>query len=210
MLVRVEATSRRLDTDELDRFVGLEGMKDSHRVRPASHTRDDGARKPADGTHHLLARFLSDNGLEFTHHSRIRRRPDDGPDDVVAVVDVRDPVPYGFTRRVLESSRSRGDRNHLGAEESHAMDVESLPPNVLLSHVHRAVEAESRAYRGRRDAVLSRSRFRDDATLAHPYCKQRLSHRVVDLVSAGVIEVFALQVDLSTHLLRESRRIAQW
>src|SRR5688500_1139879 len=108
MLIRLEAMSRRLDTDQLDRIIGLERMEDSHRVRPATHTRDDGARKLAGRAHDLLACFLSDDRLEFAHHSWIRCRADDGADDVVAVVDVRDPVADGFTRRVLEGSCSRG------------------------------------------------------------------------------------------------------
>ena len=43
--------------------------------------------------------------------------------------------------------------------------------------------------------MLSCSGFGDDPALSHPYRQQRLPERVVDLVGAGVVEVFALQED---------------
>jgi hypothetical protein len=49
---------------------------------------------------------------------------------------------------------------------------------------------------GRRDAVLARAGLGDDARLAHAAGEQRLPDGVVDLVRAGVVQVFALEVDL--------------
>jgi hypothetical protein len=43
--------------------------------------------------------------------------------------------------------------------------------------------------------VLARARLRHDAPLAHALRQERLPQRVVDLVRAGVRQVFALQVD---------------
>jgi len=51
----------------------------------------------------------------------------------------------------------------------------------------------SRCRRGH--AVLSRAGFRDDAALPHAPRQQPLPQRVVDLVRAGVQQVFALEVD---------------
>jgi hypothetical protein len=82
-----------------------------------------------------------------------------------------------------------------GAEEPHALDVRCLPRHVLGAHVDDAVEAEARANGGRRDAVLARSGLGDDAPLAEAPRDERLADGVVDLVSAGVAEVLALQVD---------------
>ena len=44
--------------------------------------------------------------------------------------------------------------------------------------------------------MLAGAGLGDDARLAHPQREQRLAERVVDLVGAGVIEVFALEVDV--------------
>ena len=44
--------------------------------------------------------------------------------------------------------------------------------------------------------MLARARLRDDALLAHAAGQQPLAQRIVDLVRAGVQQVFALQIDL--------------
>src|SRR5262249_12317933 len=49
--------------------------------------------------------------------------------------------------------------------------------------------------RGGRHPMLARARFRDDTLLAHAYRQEHLSDRVVDLVGAGVQQVFTFQVD---------------
>ncbi len=70
-------------------------------------------------------------------------------------------------------------------------------------------EAEARAHGRRRDAVLAGAGLGDDARLAHAPSEQHLPDRVVDLVRAGVIQVFALEIDAGADALRQSRRVAQ-
>ena len=67
--------------------------------------------------------------------------------------------------------------------------------HVLGAHVDVALEAEQRARRRRRDAVLPGAGLGHDAPLPHPHREQRLAERVVDLVRAGVRQVLALQKD---------------
>ena len=69
-------------------------------------------------------------------------------------------------------------------------------------HVHAARQAQLRRGGGRRDAVLPRAGLGDDPRLAHPLCQQHLAERVVQLVGAGVQEVFALQDDPRASRLR--------
>src|SRR3954462_15342653 len=80
MALGAESLARCLDANELDVGVRNEGVKDSHRVRAAADTRDDRRRQAASMLHHLRARFNSDNRLKVAHHSRVRRRSDDGAD----------------------------------------------------------------------------------------------------------------------------------
>ena len=70
-----------------------------------------------------------------------------------------------------------------------------LPAHVLGAHVDDAVEAEARADRGGRDAVLAGAGLGDDALLAEPLREHGLAERVVELVRARVEQVLALEVD---------------
>jgi hypothetical protein len=84
------------------------------------------------------------------------------------------------------------------------VDIERLPPHVFLSHVHNALEPEPRAHRRRRYSVLAGPCFGDDPPLPHSTCEERLTDRVVDLVSARVIQIFALEI-YGTPTVAESR-----
>ena len=87
-------------------------------------------------------------------------------------------------------------RPHFGAQHLHAEDVRLLPLDVDRAHVDDAFQAEARAGRGGRDAVLARAGLGDDALLAHAAGEQDLAEHVVDLVRAGVVELLALEIDL--------------
>ena len=68
----------------------------------------------------------------------------------------------------LQRPRAELDRAHLGAEQVHPLDVRALPAHVLGAHVDDALEAEARADRRRRDAVLAGAGLGDDPPLAEP------------------------------------------
>ena len=155
---------------------------------------------------HLLARLLADDLLEVAHHRGERVRARDRAEDVVGGLDVRDPVAHGLVDRVLQGARARRDGDHLGAEQAHAGDVERLALGVDLAHVDRAVEAEEGRRGGGGDAVLARAGLGDDARLADALREQRLAEHVVDLVRAGVVEVFALQDDAGAAGVRGEAR----
>ena len=68
--------------------------------------------------------------------------------------------------------------------------------DVFRAHVDVALKPKQRGGGGGGDAVLAGAGLGDDALLAHALGEQRLADGVVDLVRAGVIEVFALEIDL--------------
>ena len=117
-------------------------------------------------------------------------------------VDVGHPVAHRFVDRVLQRAAARIHLAHGRAEQPHAQHVGRLPRHVFGAHVDVALEAEQRAGRRRRDAVLSRARLGDDAALAHAAGQQRLPEGVVDLVRAGVRQVLALEEDARAAGLR--------
>ena len=73
-----------------------------------------------------------------------------------------------------------------------------MATHVNLAHVHDAFEAELRAGGCGGEPVLTGTRLRDNAGLAHLLGEQALTNGVVDLVGARVGEAFELDVNLRT------------
>ena len=96
---------------------------------------------------------------------------------------------------------------NFGTEKSHAIDIGLLALNVLGPHEDLAGHAEQRA-RGRgRHTMLTGTGLGDDVLLAHPLGQQRLTHHIVDLVGAGVVQLVALEVQLgAAEMLRQPLR----
>ena len=195
--VVLAAVSARLDADQPHGVVA-EGMEGADRVRPAAHAGDDRVGQPVLALEQLGARLTGDHRLQLAHEQRVGMRSGGRSDQVVRVLDVRDPVADRLVHGVLERRGARGDGAHLRAEQAHAHDVRSLPARVLLAHVHDALHAEARAHGGRCDAVLAGAGLRDDPPLAEALGDQRLPDGVVDLVRTRVREVLALQIDART------------
>jgi hypothetical protein len=170
-------------------------VEQADRVGAAADARGQHIRQAAVLLEHLRARFAADDGVEIAHHHRIRMRTGHGADDVERVGDVGDPVAHRFVQRILQRLRAGGHRHHLGTEQLHAIDVDLLALDIDRAHVDHALQAEARRHRGAGHAVLAGAGLGDDARLAHALGDQRLADGVVDLVRAGVIEVFALEQD---------------
>src|SRR5690606_27580192 len=114
-------------------------------------------------------------------------------EDIVRVLDRRDPCAQGLVDGVLERARTRLDRDDLGAEKTHTSDRQSLTLGVDLPHVDRALDTERRGGSRRGDAVLTCAGLRNRARLTEALREERLAQHVVDLVTTGVVKVFALQ-----------------
>src|ERR1043166_9564599 len=138
-MAAVEAFACRLDADQLDAAILYERVECTNRVGSAADAGDYRFRQTSHALEHLRTRLASNHRLEVPHHSRVRRGADHGADDVIRVIDVGDPVANGLGRRVLERSRTARNADHRGAHQSHAEDVELLPPNVFLAHVYDAL-----------------------------------------------------------------------
>ena len=172
-----------------------EGIENADGVAAAADAGDDRVGKPSGQPLNLLSRLPADDGLELADHQRIRMRTKRRAEQVVGIADMRDPVAHGLVDRVFQGPAAGVDADDLGAQQPHAKHVERLALHVFSAHVYVALEAEQRAGCGRRDAVLAGAGFGDDPTLAHPRGEQRLTEGVVDLVRAGMRQIFALQED---------------
>jgi hypothetical protein len=90
----------------------------------------------------------------------------------------------------------------------HYVHVECLTFDVERAHENIDRNAELRTDRRGRHAVLARARLGDDALLAHASREQTLADRIIDLVRARVIEIFALeQQRRSRPVAYEARRL---
>src|SRR3954454_17187045 len=136
-------------------------------------------------------------------------RAGDRTDHVVSVVDGAHPVAERLVECILQSARTRRHGDDCRPEQAHACDVECLPLRVDLAHVDDALEAEQRSGRCRRDPVLTGARFGNDPGLAHSAREQHLPEHIVDLVRAGVVEVFALEQHPRTDLRGQPLRVVQ-
>ena len=201
------ATSR-LDTDEPGLRVD-ETREDADRVGPAAHACHHHVRVGAGEGATLLAGFVTDHAVELAHHPRIRVRAHHRTEAVVGVADGGDPVAHRLVDGVLEGARSAVDGFDLGAEQAHAEHVERLPLDVDSAHVHLAVETHQRGRRGGGHTVLPGARLGDQPGLAHPLREQGLAEHVVDLVRAGVVEVFALHEHADAQLLAQAEALGQ-
>src|SRR5690606_18916968 len=104
----------------------------------------------------------------------------------------------GFVDGVAERARTAGYGTDFRAEQPHAEHVGLLAANVFLAHVDDAFEAKTSAGGRGGNAVLAGAGLGDHAAFAHAEREERLAEGVVDFVRAGVIEVFALEVNLGS------------
>ena len=114
------------------------------------------------------------------------------------VVNRRHPVAHGFVDGFFESRLTCSDRAHFGPHQTHACDIERLAFHVDGAHVDHAFHAKARADGRGSNAMLTRAGLGDDAFFAEPLGEENLPEGVVDLMRAGVEQVFALEINFGT------------
>ena len=184
-----------LDTVDFTR-VGEEAGEQAHGVGAAADAGGDDVGDVAGHVEELLAGLDADDALEVADHHREGVGADDGAD----AVELRDGILHVGAEAgidgLLEGAQAEGDGDDLGAEELHAGDVGGLLGDVDFAHVDVALEAEVGGGGGEGHAVLAGAGFGDELLLAEVHGEEAFAHAVVELVGAGVVEVFALHVDL--------------
>lgn len=105
------------------------------------------------------------------------------------------PFLHGSVHGVLEDPGSCLDCVDFGAQKFHAVYVQCLSFGIDFTHEDFAFHAEEGGNGGSGYAVLAGAGFGNEAGLAHPFCQEGLADAVIDLVGAGVVEVFSFQED---------------
>ena len=124
-------------------------------------------------------------------------RPGNGANDVMRMLDAPIQSRRRFVERILERLLTACDRDDIGAHQPHAKDIQALASHVLGAHVNIALQPKQRRDGGGGNAVLPGARLRDHPLLAHAHGEQRLADGVIDFVGAGVIQIFALEINLA-------------
>ena len=196
VLAAFQPVARGLDADQAHRLIRDVGIEKANRVRAAADARQHRVGLAPRQFRHLLFRFAADHRLEVAHHHRIRMRPRDGADDVKSVFDVGHPVAHRLVQSILQGPGTAFHGHHGRTQQLHAVDVLHLAPDVFRAHVDHAFHAVARGDGGSSHAVHAGTGLGNYPRLAHAAREQRLADAIVDLVRAGVVQVFALEIDL--------------
>ena len=116
-----------------------------------------------------------------------------------------DPRAKSFVDGIAESTSSGLNGNDLCTEELHPEDIESLAADIFGTHVDSTLKTELGTDGGSGDTVLPSTSLSNDLGLAEAASKKHLTECIVDLMRAGVVEIFTLEPDLgSTAMLGET------
>jgi hypothetical protein len=210
MLAKSRSPAACLDPHQPDLCVRDERVEHSYRIASTAHAGEYRIRQSLLGFLDLPPGFLSNDTVKIAHHQRVGVRSQSRPEQVMRRVHMAYPVPHGFADGVFERAASVIHADNGGPEQSHAEDIEALPAHVFLPHVDDALKSEQRANGRGCDPVLPGARLRDNAPLPHAARHQSLPQAVVDLVRAGMQQIFPLQVNAgSAQNLREPPREVQ-
>ena len=199
---RVQTLAGGLNADQLHAGIGQEFGKHANRVGAAADAGGHHIRQLVVLRQKLRPRFAPDDALKVAHHFGKRVRPDHRADGVDEVDRVFQVLLKRAIDRVLERARAARDGHQFAAQNFHLDDVGVLFGDVDFAHVNFAVDAHQRTSRGQRHAVLASAGLGNHFGLAHVLGQQRLAQAVVNFVRAGVVEVFAFQINLRPALAR--------
>jgi len=195
VFTKFSAAATGFDADHFHAGVAKEIVKEADGIRTAADAGEKMRRQALFGGKDLLAGLAADDHLKIADHRGIGMRAKDGAEKIVGCADIGDPIAHGFVDGVLKRAASGIDADDLRAKHAHARDVESLARHVLRPHVDDTFEAEMRGDGGGGNAVLARARFCNNAWLAHLHGEQALADGVVDLVRAGMEQIFTLEIN---------------
>ena len=165
-------------TSEIRNEIG----EDAQGIGTTANTSRHRVGEPAVALPQLGFGLRTDHPLKLADQHREGMWTGDRADQVVGVVDGRDPVPQRVVHCVLQGLGSGLDSDHLSPEQPHAGDIEGLPLGVDLAHVYRALEPEKCRSGGGRNSMLAGAGLGDDTSLSHPPRQECLAEDIVDLV----------------------------
>ena len=153
--------------------------------------------------------LFADHALHACHQVRVGVRSHGAAHDIECVGRMTAPVAYSLTACVAQCHVACAYWVHLGSQHLHALHVGVLSLHIGSTHKHLALHVHQRTHRSCGHTVLSGTCLGYDASLTHLLGQQYLSDGVVDFVRTGVVQVLALQVELTAILLAHTLGIVQ-
>ena len=89
-----------------------------------------------------------------------------------------------------------GYRYDVGSENMHSYDIGVLFDHIHFTHIDIALQADQCCCCSERHTMLACACFSDEFLFAHFFGEQCFAEAVIDLVCAGMVEVFTLHIDL--------------
>ena len=194
--VRINAFTSCFSRNDFHPFIVQIVIIGSHRVAAAAHTGNQIVGIIATALFlQLQLYFFADNRLEEANHVGVGVRSYRGANDIKRV-GVGTPVTNGFVGGILQCHVATGYRFNRCTQHPHFLNIEVLPFYICFPHKHDTFHSHQRARGSCSHSMLSGTCFSQYFCFAHSFGEQDLTQRVVDFVSAGVIKVFPLQIDV--------------
>mmetsp|Transcript_32153 Transcript_32153/g.68034 ORF Transcript_32153/g.68034 Transcript_32153/m.68034 type:complete len:497 (+) Transcript_32153:302-1792(+) len=180
----------------------------SNGIRPPSNTRDNHIRQLPRLFLHLPLDLISHNTLEITYNRGKWVRPHSGPDEVVSIPYVCDPITHCLIDGILQCCLTLLHWAHLGSQRVHTEHIELLTLAVHSTHVYSAVQSQLGTNRCSRHTMLPRSCLGNDARLTNLLRQDGLSDGIVNFMCASMRQILPLQPNgSSTTHFRQSIRL---
>ena len=192
----VDAPAGRFATDQPDALILDEVVKASDGVGAAAHTGDDRIGQATFFFQNLCLDLPGNDCLKIPYHGGERMGSHHRAETIVGVINPAGPLPHGLRDGVFEGGSAGFDRDHLSPQQTHPVDVEGLADGVLFAHKDNAFHSHEGSCGGRRNPVLARAGLSNQAGFPHLLGQQGLAQDVVDLVCAGMVQIFPLEINL--------------
>ncbi len=191
----VEGAAGGFDAEDFAFFIFEEGGEHADGVAASADTGDDIVGQLTGHFLELFAGFNPDDALKIAHHHGEGVGANHGANAVDGVDGVLEVGLESGVDSFLEGFQAVGNGHDLRPEDFHPGDIGVLLGDVDFAHVDLTFESEVGGGGGEGDPMLTSTGFGNEPFFAEVFGEKGFAHAVVELVGAGVVEVFALEVD---------------
>ena len=157
----------------------------------------------------LPFQLLTDYALHLSHNIRIRMRSHRRTYDIECILRMTAPVADSLRACITQSHIARTDRIHLGTQHLHTLHIGMLALHIGSTHKDFTLHIHQGTDGGSCNTMLTSTGFCDDTGFTHLLCHQDLTDGIVNLVRTGMIQILALQIELTSILFAHSLRIVK-